>query len=71
MTETTAAGAGRLRVTLVRSTIGFDRRQGEVVRGLGLRRLHHTVELQDVPSVRGMIRKVRHLVRVTEVEGRP
>ena len=68
-TNTKAAEAGRVRVTLVRSTIGFDRRQATVVRGLGLRRLHHTVELQDLPSIRGMIRKVRHLVRVTEVEG--
>lgn len=59
---------GRIKVTLVRSTIGFDRRQAEVVRGLGLRRLNHTVERQDVPSVRGMIHKVRHLVRVTDVE---
>ena len=69
MTNTTAAGPGRVRVTLVRSPIGFDRRQGEVVRGLGLRRLNHTVELQDAPSIRGMIHKVRHLVRVTDVEG--
>ncbi len=60
---------GRVKVTLVRSTIGFDRRQANVVRGLGLRRLGHTVELQDVPSIRGMIHKVRHLVRVSDVEG--
>jgi len=65
---TTTRTAGRLRVTLVRSTIGFDKRQAEVVRGLGLRRLNHTVERQDVPSVRGMIKKVRHLIRVIEVE---
>ena len=65
---TTTRSAGRLRVTLVRSTIGFDKRQAEVVRGLGLLRLNHTVERQDVPSVRGMIRKVRHLIRVIEVE---
>lgn len=69
MTNTTAADAGRVRVTLVRSTIGFDKRQAEVVRGLGLRRLNHTVELPDVPSVRGMIHKVRHLVRVVETGG--
>ena len=69
MANTTAEGAGRVRVTLVRSTIGFDKRQAAVVRGLGLRRLHHTVELKDVASVRGMIHKVRHLVRVTEVGG--
>ncbi len=64
-----STNAGRVKVTLVRSTIGFDRRQANVVRGLGLRRLRHTVELQDVPSIRGMIHKVRHLVRVIDVEG--
>ncbi len=69
MTNTTAGEAGRVRVTLVRSTIGFDKRQAKVVQGLGLRRLNHTVELPDVPSVRGMIDKVRHLVRVTDCEG--
>ena len=63
------ASVGHVKVTLVRSTIGFDKRQADVVRGLGLRRLHHTVELQDVPSIRGMIHKVRHLVRVGSVEG--
>ena len=67
MTERT--DGGRVRVTLVRSTIGFDKRQAETVRGLGLRRMGHTVELKDVPSIRGMIRKVRHLVRVNAVEG--
>ena len=61
--------AGRVKVTLVRSTIGFDRRQADVVRGMGIRRLGHTVELPDVPSIRGMIYKVRHLVRVSDVEG--
>ena len=63
------ASAGRVKVTLVRSTIGFDKRQATVVRGLGLRRIGHTVELQDVPSIRGMIHKVRHLVRVSDIEG--
>lgn len=53
-----------LKVTQVRSTIGFDKKQGEVVRGLGLRRIRHTVEVKDTPEIRGMIRKVRHLVRV-------
>ena len=66
---TNTANAGRVKVTLVRSTIGFDRRQAAVVQGLGLRRLGHTVELQDVPSIRGMIQKVRHLVRVSDVKG--
>jgi large subunit ribosomal protein L30 len=63
------AKPGRGTVKLVRSTIGFDKRQADVVRGLGLRRINHTVELQDVPSIRGMIHKVRHLVRVSDVEG--
>ena len=52
-----------IKVTLVKSTIGFDRKQGKVVTGLGLRRIGHTVELPDTPETRGMIRKVRHLVR--------
>ena len=56
--------APRVKVTLVRSPIGFDRRQATVVRGLGLRRLGHSVEVVDNPSIRGMLHKVRHLVRV-------
>lgn len=55
---------GRVKVKLVRSPIGYDRRQRKSVRGLGLRRLHQTVELEDTPSVRGMIDKVKHLVVV-------
>ncbi len=55
-----------LKVTQVRSTIGFNRKQGEVVRSLGLRRIRHTIEIPDTPEVRGMIHKVRHLVSVTE-----
>ncbi len=53
-----------VKVTLVRSTIGFDRKQAEVVRGLGLRRIRHSVVLADTPETRGMIHKVRHLVEV-------
>lgn len=56
--------AARLRVTLVRSPIGYDKRQALVVRGLGLRRIGHSVDVVDNPSIRGMLRKVRHLVRV-------
>ena len=56
----------RLKVTLVRSTIGFNETQAKTVEGMGLRRLRHTVELQDTPAIRGMIHKVRHLVTVTE-----
>jgi large subunit ribosomal protein L30 len=56
--------ARTLKVTLVRSTIGFKSNQADVVRGMGLRRLHHTVELPDTPATRGMIHKVRHLVEI-------
>lgn len=58
--------AKTLRVTQVKSEIGFDRRQRATLRGLGIRRLHAQVSLEDTPSVRGMIRKVRHLVKVEE-----
>jgi large subunit ribosomal protein L30 len=53
-----------LKITLVRSTIGFDDRQAQVVRGLGLRRIRHSVVRADTPETRGMILKVRHLVEV-------
>ena len=55
---------GTVTVTLLRSPIGFDRKQGTVVAGLGLRRIRHTVTLKDTPATRGMIHKVRHLVEV-------
>ena len=51
-----------LKVTQVKSTIGFNKKQGVVVRGLGLRRIRHTIEVQDTPEMRGMIHKIRHLV---------
>jgi len=60
------ADGKRLKITLVKSTIGFNRTQDETVIGLGLRRLNHTVELADTPEMRGMIHKVRHLVTVQE-----
>jgi len=59
-------GQGRIRVRQVRSVIGFDRRQRATLRGLGLRRLNHRVELEDTPAVRGMIVKVAHLVTVED-----
>jgi large subunit ribosomal protein L30 len=55
-----------VKVTLTRSPTGFNRNQGIVVKGLGLRRIRHTVELKDTPATRGMIHKVRHLVEVSE-----
>ena len=55
-----------VKVTLMKSPIGFKNNQGDVVRSLGLRRIRHTVELKDTPAVRGMIHKVRHLVEVQD-----
>jgi len=55
-----------VKITLRKSAIGFDKKQKQVVEGLGLRRLNHTVELPDTPATRGMILKVRHLVEVTD-----
>ena len=58
--------AKRLKVTLVKSIIGFNRTQAKTVEGMGLRRINHSVELADTPATRGMIHKVRHLVTVSE-----
>ncbi|HEX9617970.1 MAG TPA: 50S ribosomal protein L30 [Anaerolineales bacterium] len=55
-----------LRVTLVRSPIGYSLRQKNTVRALGLRKMHQTVEHLDSPTLRGMLAKVRHLVFVEE-----
>ena len=64
--RTDSKGTGTLKVTLLVSPIGFNRNQGEVLRGLGLRRIRHTVEVKDTVQTRGMLHKVRHLVNVAE-----
>ncbi len=56
--------AQKLKVTLFRSGINRPQDQKDAIRGLGLTRLHQTVTLNDTPAIRGMIRKVSHLVRV-------
>jgi large subunit ribosomal protein L30 len=56
----------KLKVTLVKSPIGFNEKQGKVVQSLGLRRIRHTIEVADTPATRGMLHKVRHLVEVSE-----
>jgi len=58
----------QLRVTLDRSTIGYPLDQKATARNLGLRRLHQSVVVPDNPAMRGMIRKIRHLVTVESVE---
>lgn len=54
----------RIKVKLVKSTAGCRQSHRDTVRGLGLKRINHTVELEDTPSVRGMINKVYYLVQV-------
>jgi len=54
-------------VTLVKSPIGYTKDQKATVLALGLRRMHQTIEHKDTPALRGMIRKVIHLVQVEEV----
>ena len=67
MAESPATGP-RLRVTLIKSSIGYSERQKRTVRALGLRRLRQSVEHADGPVVRGMIAKVAHLLSVEEVQ---
>lgn len=55
---------GSIRVTLIKSTIGRIDAHRACVRGLGLRRMHHTVEVEDTPAVRGMINTVGYLLKV-------
>ena len=55
-----------LRITLVKSVIGYPQRQKDTVRALGLRRINQTVEQKDSAVIRGMISKVNHLVSIEE-----
>jgi large subunit ribosomal protein L30 len=55
-----------MKVTQVKSRNGSDQRQLDTLRSLGLRRIGHTVEVKDTPQVRGMVHRVRHLVKVED-----
>ena len=55
-----------LKVEQVKSPIGYPKKQREVLRSLGLRRIRHVVEREDSPAVRGMVKKIAHLVRIVE-----
>jgi large subunit ribosomal protein L30 len=57
---------GTLKIKMIGSVIGCPEKQRETVRGLGLRRLHQVVERADTPAVRGMVRKVPHLVAIID-----
>jgi len=56
----------KLRIKWVKSAIGYSKDQKETIRSLGLRKLQQTVEHEDHPTIRGMVRKVSHLVQVEE-----
>lgn len=59
----------KLRITYVKSSIGYSVRHKDTIRALGLRRLHQSVIQEDSPSLRGMLAKVNHLVTIEEVQG--
>ncbi len=61
------ARSSKLRITWVKSSIGYSEDQKATIRALGLRRLGQSVQHMDNPSIRGMIHKVEHLVRVEEI----
>ena len=55
-----------IKIEQVKSPIGYPKKQREVLRGLGLRRIRHVVEREDSPAVRGSVKKIAHLVRIVE-----
>lgn len=63
--------ADKLKIELIKSPIGYKSDQKSTLKALGLRKLHDCVEKDDTPQIRGMIRKVRHLVAVEETGGMP
>ena len=60
------AGSKKIKVTQTKSSSGRLRSHRDTVRGLGLRRIRHTVELDDTPEIRGMINKISYMVRVED-----
>ena len=55
---------GKIKVMWYKSWIGYNRKQRASVRGLGLRKLNDVVELDDTPAIRGMVKKINHLVKI-------
>ncbi len=66
MAETAQTQPKMVRITLVRSAIGYSKKHKATVRALGLTKLHQTVEHADTPTLRGMLSKVNHLVVIEE-----
>jgi len=65
-TKAKKAPKGTLKVKMIGSLIGCPEKQRETVRGLGLRRMHQVVERADTPEIRGMVKKIPHLVALVE-----
>ncbi|WP_300461961.1 50S ribosomal protein L30 [Desulfobacula sp.] len=59
--------ADKIRITQIRSTIGRPSKQRRIIRSLGIRRMHHTVEHTMDPVILGQVKKVSHLLKVEEV----
>ncbi|MCI9532026.1 MAG: 50S ribosomal protein L30 [Lachnospiraceae bacterium] len=59
--------ADKLKITLIKSTIGAVPKNRKTVEALGLRKINHTVERPDNPAIRGMVRQIRHMVKVEEI----
>ncbi|MCB1155355.1 MAG: 50S ribosomal protein L30 [Deltaproteobacteria bacterium] len=58
---------GKIKVTQTRSVIGTPEKHRRILKALGLRRINHTVEHENTPTIRGMVKKVIHMVRFEEV----
>lgn len=61
--------AKQLKITLVKSVIGYEKKQKETAKSLGLTKMHKSVIHNDTPDIRGKARKIAHLVKVEEIEG--
>lgn len=59
--------AGKLKITQIRSAIDYTEKQRRTVRALGIKRLYQSMEHKDTPQIRGMIQRVKHLVKIEEV----
>ena len=59
--------AGKLKITQIKSAIGYTKKQKQIIRALGIKKLYQRVEQKDTSQIRGMIEKVKHLVKVEEV----
>jgi len=58
----------KLRITQIKSPIGYRKRTWQTLEALGLKRMHHTVEQPDNPAIRGMIKAITHLLKVEEIK---